>query len=129
MFNQKGKSFHVTSFLSRKGQPAPNKSRADPEPAPSNAQVASEGPVNGSLPFALKLDPTHPYLIERGLDPELVGLFGLDFCSQGSTAGRICIPIPNEQGQLVAYAGRWPGDEVPEGEEHHKLPAKSRRAG
>ena len=25
--------------------------------------------------------------------------------------GRICIPIHNEQGELVAYAGRWPADE------------------
>jgi DNA primase len=37
-------------------------------------------------------------------------------------AGRIAIPIHNEQGELVAYAGRWPGD-PPDGEGKYKLPA------
>src|SRR5262249_16853187 len=33
------------------------------------------------------------------------------------------IPIHNEREELVAYAGRWPGDEGwPEGEEKYKLP-------
>ena len=39
-------------------------------------------------------------------------------------AGRICIPIHNQLGELVAYAGRWPGDDVPEGQDRYKLPAK-----
>ena len=39
-------------------------------------------------------------------------------------AGRICIPIHNERGELVAYAGRWPGEDVPEDTERYKLPAK-----
>lgn len=38
-------------------------------------------------------------------------------------AGRICIPIHDAAGQLVAYAGRWPG-EPPEGVERYRLPAK-----
>ena len=38
-------------------------------------------------------------------------------------AGRIAIPIHDEAGDLVAYAGRWPGDDGwPEGEERYKLP-------
>jgi DNA primase len=39
-------------------------------------------------------------------------------------AGRICIPIENARGELVAYAGRWIGTdaELPEGEEKYKLP-------
>jgi DNA primase len=39
-------------------------------------------------------------------------------------AGRICIPIENTSGALVAYAGRWVGtdEELPEGEEKYKLP-------
>lgn len=36
-------------------------------------------------------------------------------------AGRIAIPIHNEKGELVAYAGRWPG-EPPEEEGKYKLP-------
>ena len=76
------------------------------------------------MTFTLKLDPDHPYLAERGLSPERVAFFGLGYCSRGVMAGRICIPIHNEQGELVAYAGRWPGDDLPEGEERYKLPAK-----
>jgi DNA primase len=38
--------------------------------------------------------------------------------------GRVCIPIHNADGELVAYAGRWVGPEadLPEGEERYKLP-------
>ena len=39
-------------------------------------------------------------------------------------AGRICIPIHNAKGELVAYAGRWPGEDVPDGQERYKLPPK-----
>jgi DNA primase len=42
--------------------------------------------------------------------------------------GRICIPIHNERGELVAYAGRWPGEDVPEGEGKYKLPPKFQKA-
>jgi DNA primase len=43
-------------------------------------------------------------------------------------AGRICIPIHNERGELVAYAGRWPGDAEPDGQERYKLPAKFQKS-
>jgi DNA primase len=84
-----------------------------------------ETPTNPPLKFELKnLDPDHPYLIERGLTKETVSTFGLGyFGGKGTMQGRIVIPIHNEQGELVAYAGRWPGDEGwPEGEEKYKLP-------
>ena len=38
-------------------------------------------------------------------------------------AGRICVPIHDDAGQLVAYAGRWPG-EPPEGVERYLLPKR-----
>ena len=76
------------------------------------------------MKFALKsLDATHPYLTERGLTAETIAQFGVGLCtSKGIMAGRIAIPIHNEQGELVAYAGRWPG-EPPDGEGKYKLPA------
>ena len=79
---------------------------------------------NKPLGFRLTLDPSHPYLSKRGLSPELVELFGLGFCTKGSMAGRVCIPIHNVHGELVAYAGRWVGtdEDLPEGEEKYKLP-------
>jgi hypothetical protein len=101
---------------------------AEPEPALSEASMASDEPVNAPLPFALKLDPAHSYLAERGLGPELVELFGLGFCSRGNMAGRICIPIHNEQSELVAYAGRWPDDDVPDWQERYKLPMKFQKS-
>jgi DNA primase len=80
--------------------------------------------VNPPLAFALKLDPAHPYLAERGLTAELVAEFGLGYCNRGVMAGRVCIPIHNQHGDLVAYAGRWPSEDLPEGEERYKLPVK-----
>ena len=38
--------------------------------------------------------------------------------------GRVCIPIHNERGELIAYAGRFVGDELPEGEGKYLLPPK-----
>ena len=84
--------------------------------------VVDEG-VNPPLRFALKLDTAHPYLKERGLSDETIERFGLGFCSKGVMAGRIAIPIHDEAGNLVAYAGRWPGDNGwPEGEDRYKFP-------
>ena len=111
----------------RNARPAPQPV-AEPKAVPNDAPAASDEPINPPLPFALKLDPAHPYLAERGLGPELVELFGLGFCSRGSMAGRICIPIHNELGELVAYAGRWTGDDVPDGQERYKLPAKFQKS-
>jgi DNA primase len=83
----------------------------------------AEAPVNPPLPFALKyLDPAHPYLAARGFTAETINEFGVGHCKKGLLAGRIAIPIHNEKGELVAYAGRWPGD-PPEGEGKYKLPA------
>jgi DNA primase len=40
----------------------------------------------------------------------------------------ICIPIHDERGNLVAYAGRWPGEDVPEGDGKYKLPPKFQKS-
>lgn len=86
----------------------------------------SEALFNPPLKFELKnLDPDHPYLFERGLTKETIVTFGLGFhTGKGSMQGRIAIPIHNERGELVAYAGRWPGEEGwPEDEDKYKLPS------
>ncbi|MCP4599855.1 MAG: toprim domain-containing protein [Proteobacteria bacterium] len=84
-----------------------------------------ERPVkrNKPLGFTLTLDPSHPYLKERVLEDETIETFGLGLCSKGIMAGRIAIPIHDAEGELVAYAGRWPG-EPPEGEGKYRLPPK-----
>lgn len=81
-----------------------------------------ERPVNKPLTFKLKgVDPSHPYLAARGISRETAELFGVGFFSgKGSMAGRIVIPIHNdERGELVAYAGR----SIDGSEPRYKLPA------
>ena len=38
--------------------------------------------------------------------------------------GRICIPVHDDHGVLVAYAGRWAADDIPDGESKYKLPPR-----
>ena len=70
-------------------------------------------------------DMTHEYLtVDRGLSPETIEHFRVGYHrGKGMMSGRILIPIHNERGELVAYAGRFPGV-PPEGEPKYKLPPK-----
>jgi len=79
---------------------------------------------NPALTFELKnLDAKHPYLLEeRGLDPKTVAEFGLGYCSRGLMNNRVVIPVHDEHGQLVAYAGRYPAEVVPEEEPKYLVP-------
>lgn len=53
------------------------------------------------------LDTSHPYLAERGMRKETAEEFGIGYFSgRGSMADRIVIPIHNERGVLLGYAGR-----------------------
>jgi DNA primase len=81
-------------------------------------------PQNKPLGFRLTFEPDHPYLSTRGIAPELALRFGLGVCVYGGMTGRLCIPIENVEGKLVAYAGRWTGEtaDLPAGEEKYKLP-------
>ena len=64
--------------------------------------------VNKPLTFTLKdIDPTHPYLRQRGIKEEIARHFGVGFFpGRGSMLGRVVIPIHNQKGELIAYAGR-----------------------
>jgi DNA primase len=53
--------------------------------------------------------------------------FGAGFCAKGTMADRIAIPVHNAQGEVVAYAGRFPGEpdeDVPK----YKLPQGFRKS-
>lgn len=79
--------------------------------------------VNPPLKHELKtLKYDHPYLRERGLLTETVSYFGVGYCSRGIMEKRIAIPIHNEHGELVAYAGRAVDDELIKKEGKYKLP-------
>lgn len=71
------------------------------EPAAISPRVA-----NKPLGFTLTLDASHSYLKRRGLNDETIERFGLGYCDRGILRGRIAIPIHNERGELLAYAGR-----------------------
>jgi DNA primase len=74
------------------------------------------------LGFSLSgLDHQHRYLQQRGLSDETIQTFGLGLCSHGTLNGWIAIPIHNAAGQIVAYAGRWPG-KPKSGEPKYRLP-------
>src|SRR6266853_3106331 len=102
-----------------------SESNATPEnskPADSGGGVEKkETAGNQPLNFQLKsVDSSHPYLAERGISQETAEAFGVGFYSgKGSMAGRVVIPIHNERGELVAYAGRA----IDGSEPRYKLPA------
>jgi DNA primase len=98
----------------------PQASREKPKEKRQNGGPADR-PLQ-SLTYELTLDPSHPYLGERGIGPELAAAFGLGYCSGGTMMGRICIPIHDHRGALVAYAGRWASDEVPQDVPKYHLP-------
>jgi DNA primase len=102
------------------------RTRKPPSPAPKAATrppEAPEAPVNPPLRFRLTLEPDHPYLRARGFPRDLARTYGLGLASRGLLAGRIAIPIHSDTGELVAYAGRFPGESGwPEGEDKYKLP-------
>jgi len=61
---------------------------------------------NKPLSFSLRLNPNHPYMDRRNISIRTRKYFGIGYCSKGMFAGRICIPIHDENGNLIAYAGR-----------------------
>ena len=99
-----------------------------PRPAAKPAPVQEKGEPNKPLKFRLdKLERTHPYLAERGLMLETIVDFGIGFCAKGMMAERIAIPIHNPEGNVVAYAGRFPGEPA-EGTPKYKLPQGFRKS-
>ena len=75
------------------------------------------------------LDPTHRYLFDRGLTPELIQVFGLGVCDQGRLRGRVCIPIHSPDGaQVLGHSGRWANDEVPDGIPRYLMPPGFRKS-
>lgn len=96
---------------------------APAETKPSKEEKRGEGtqPENKPLAFELKgIDLAHPYLTERGITKETAETFGVGlFSGRGSMSGRVVIPIHNERGELVAYAGR----SLDGSEPRYKLPA------
>ncbi len=84
--------------------------------------------TNPPLQFELRdLDYQHPYLTARGLSRTTIETFGIGYCRTGWLSGWIAIPIHNATGDLVAYAGRWPGP-PPEGLPKYRQPKGFRKS-
>ena len=104
-----------------------------PAPRPATRMATLPPPVekaapNTPLKFRLdKLDRKHPYLIERGLSEETIIDFGIGYCSKGTMEGRIAIPIHNAKGEVMGYAGRFPGAPPDENTPKYKLPLGFRK--
>ena len=107
---------------------APKAGDAPRPTAARPAPVVENGAPNKPLKFRLdKLERSHPYLAERGLTLETIVDFGIGFCAKGMMAERIAIPIQNPEGNVVAYAGRFPGEPA-EGTPKYKLPQGFRKS-
>jgi DNA primase len=117
--------FGVTSDVTPGPHPA---AAADTAPPVEHvtAPEEPEGLINPPLKFTFKhLDTKHAYLTQdRGLKEATIDFFGLGHhAGKGIMQGRVVIPIHNEQGELVAYAGRWPADTGwPDGSQKYALP-------
>jgi DNA primase len=113
-----------SSKKERKGDAEEEKGaeEATPEPEPESTEP------NKPLRFTLdKLQPDHPFLKKRGLTDETIREFGVGFCAKGMMANRIAIPIANFRGDVVAYAGRFPGEPT-EANPKYKLPPGFRKS-
>jgi DNA primase len=90
-------------------------------PEDSNEHIERETVANKPLTFTLQgIEAQHPYLKSRGVDEATARTFGIGYFSgRGSMQKRIVIPIHNERGELVAYAGR----SIDANEPRYKFPA------
>ena len=90
------------------------------------AVVAAPATCNRTLGFRLfGIDPSHPYVESRGISLATARLFGIGYYSgRGFLSGRVVIPIHNQAGNLIAYAGRSVDGAPPK----YKLPLAFRKS-
>jgi DNA primase len=76
--------------------------------ASQETSIDSQQERNSPLHFELRgIDYAHPYLMDRGIKAETAAEFGIGYYGEpGIMKGRVVIPIHNQTGELVAYAGR-----------------------
>jgi DNA primase len=95
------------------------------QPEVEHSQDTTPG-GNKPLSFVLShIDSSHPYLAGRGIDSETARYFGIGYHrGKGSMAGRVVVPIHDENGLLVAYAGR----SVDETDPKYRFPPRFRKS-
>jgi len=97
-----------------------------PTPLPAVTVESSATQPNRPLGFALQgIDTQHRYLTQRGICLSTARWFGVGmYHGAGFLAGRCVIPIRDEKGRLVAYAGRAINGEEPK----YRFPAGFRKS-
>ncbi len=87
--------------------------------------------VNAPLNFELKgLDGSHPYLSGRGFTRETMNYFGVGYCSRGLLTDRVAIPLHDNDGKLLGYAGRVTDDaEISDSNPRYRLPSRREHSG
>ena len=87
--------------------------------------------VNAPLDFELKnLDSDHEYLRKCGFTKDTVEHFGAGYCRRGLMKGRVAIPIRNDEGQLLGYAGRLVDESAIDDENpKYRFPGKREHGG
>lgn len=83
-----------------------DEARPPPPMTVEQSRPSSFPRTNPSLSFRLSLNQTHPALNDRHLSAKTIAHFGVGYASRGIMRGCLAIPIHNQEGHLVAYAGR-----------------------
>lgn len=97
---------------------------SDKKKTQTDATFKNDNQTNEPLTFRLDLQDEHPFIQKRGIDKKTAAKFGIGFYDgKGLMKGRVCFPIKNDVGDLVAYAGRWADDKLPEDIPRYLLPA------
>lgn len=122
------KQFHQVAVMARRKflyKPQREAPASSKQKASGKAKVV----INPPLDFDLQgLDQNHPHFEELGLKPETVKYFGLGYCKRGLMAGRIAIPLHDQDGQLIGYAGKLVDDsKVSDDNPLYLLPARRER--
>ncbi len=110
---------------------ASTRTRETPRVSEPAAPPAQQALINPPLDFELKgLDASHQYFEAHGFARSTVAHFGVGFCSRGALKDRMAIPLHDDQGQLVGYAGRVVDDgAVSEANPCYLFPSGRERSG
>jgi DNA primase len=102
--------------------PNPATKPAAPTVSPPSRGLDDSAP-NPPLERALKdLNSDHQYLATRGFTIPTIKTFEMGYCTRGLMRGRIAIPIHDQHGTLVAYAGRAVDDDLAVKAGKYRLP-------
>lgn len=100
-----------------------------PQPADgksNNSKVSNDEPEYKPIRFRLRVDPSAPYLKQRGLTDETITRYGLGVAQRGMLTGYVAIPVWDyPKGEFpYGYLGRWAGEDFDEaaGRPRYKWP-------